>query len=240
MTYDPNRPPSGASSPYGQPVAPGQPGGYPSAPPPKKSKTGIIIGSIVAVVFVIIALCGLGGLALSDSSSDSNADSSPGRSDSPSAPSTTDSRTLVHPAGAPFSFRLPDGFHTVSTAKAKTVGQVTYSSGVAPSTTDLNDLIIVDAYVLTLPAEEVNQDELAAELDKSVKGTGQDPSTRKNVTYNGNKGFLYQFDLGIAKAYSYYLLHGKNEIQVRCQWVKQEAPIKKGCADLLNSLQITG
>jgi hypothetical protein len=238
VTYDPNGPHGGASNPYGPQAPPAQPGGYPPVPPPKKSKAGVIIGTIVAVVVVTVAVCGLGGWALSDSS-DSSANPSPGTSDSPSGPATTDSRTLVQPAGAPYSFRMPDGFQPVATPKSRGTGpSPTFTSAAATTRTETNDLLIVDAYALAYDADAVSPTELATKFDGLIKQLGQDPSTRKNVTYDGHKGFWYQFDLPTSKDYSYFLFQGTNEIQVRCQWVDQETQIKKGCEDLLNSLQI--
>jgi hypothetical protein len=242
------------AGPYGYPGGQPGPGGYPPVPPPKKSKTGLIVGSIVAVVVIVIAVCSLGGYLLSKSGGDSeNTASGPttqptlspslgsgSQSATPSAPASNDSRQLVQPAGAPFSLRVPSGFRTVATPSSQTTGTTAkYSSALATSQTETDDFLIVDAYSLSYDADAVSQTELATQFDKLVQQIGQDPASRQNVTYNGNKGFWYTFDFTTSKAYSYFLFHGTNEIQVRCQWADQESQIKQGCADMLQTLQIT-
>ena len=242
--YNPNDPyAANPAGPYGYP---GGPPGYPTPPPPKKSKTGVIVGTIVVVVVIIIAFCSLGGylISRSDSSSpDSSTSAGPTGLDSkaPStSPSPADNRKLVQPVGAPFTFRLPTGFQTVTTPSSQTTGSsAKYTSAAATTQTEVDDFLIVDAYALSYDANAVSRTELGTQFDSLVKQIGQDPSSRQNVTYNGNFGFWYQFDFTTSKAYSYFLFNGTNEIQVRCQWADQETQIKQGCNDLLNSLTIT-
>lgn len=243
------------ADPYAQPAgAYGAPGGFPPPPPPKKSKTGVIVGGIVAVVVIIIAVCSIGGwlVANSDSDSDKTADKSPsapvtgapttGASTAPSsaAPSIDTSRPEVSPAGAPFSTRLPEGFQEVAAPKSETTGASSeYTAALATSASEANDFVILDAYTLPADTSTISDTQLESEFDGLVKKIGQDPSTRKNVTYNGFKGYFYTFDFGTAKAYSYFMFNKTKEIQVRCQWADQESKIKTGCDYVLNNLQIT-
>ena len=240
---DPYAAPAG---PYGYPG--GQPG-YPAPPPPKKSKTGWIVGTIVAVVVIIIVFCSVGGVLISHSSNSDNTSSGSTATTGPTdlasesastAPSPADSRKLIQPAGAPFSYRLPTGFQSVSTPSSQTTGSsAKFSAAAATTQTEVDDFLIVDAYALSYDANAVSRTELGTQFDSLVKQIGQDPTSRQNVTYNGNFGFWYQFDFTSSKAYSYFLFNGTNEIQVRCQWADQETTIKRGCEDVLKSLTIT-
>ncbi|MFC7247481.1 hypothetical protein ACFQO7_33895 [Catellatospora aurea] len=51
--YNPNQPPAYSAAGYGSPVQ-----------PPKKSKTGLIVGIILGVVLLLCAVCGVGGYYL--------------------------------------------------------------------------------------------------------------------------------------------------------------------------------
>ncbi|GAA1409618.1 hypothetical protein [Catellatospora coxensis] len=51
--YNPNQPPAYSAAGYGSPVQ-----------PPKKSKTGMIVGIILGVVLLLCAVCGVGGYYL--------------------------------------------------------------------------------------------------------------------------------------------------------------------------------
>lgn len=243
------------ADPYGQPVgAYGAPGGFP--PPPKKKNTGVIIGGIVAVVVVIIAVCSISGWLISNTSTtdDPTANGTPtgpsvtnlpsqGTSATPSAaaPSIDTSRPEVSPAGAPFSTRLPAGFQEVTAPSSETTGASSeYTAALATSGAEANDFVILDSYTLPADTSTISDSQLESEFDSLVTRIGQDPSTRQNVTYNGYKGYFYQFDFTTAKAYSYFMFNGTKEIQVRCQWADQESQIKTGCEYVLNNLQITG
>jgi hypothetical protein len=245
------------ADPYGYPAGqPGYPGGaYPPPPqPPQKSKTGLIVGLIAGAVVLIIVFCGVGTWLVNRNSDKTDTSASSGPSavsttgagtatSAPASPSATpDNRTVVQPTGGPYNFRVPDGFQSVKvpTSDTSTGSSAQYSSAVATSATETNDFLIVDAYALNYDADSVDQTQLATQFDNLVKQINQDPSSRQNVTYNGNNGFWYKFDFGTSKAYSYFLFHGSNELQVRCQWTDQESTIQRGCEDLLSSLQITG
>jgi len=242
------------ADPYAQPAAAyGAPGGFPPPAPPKKSKTGWIVGGIVAVVVIIIAVCSIGGIlvANSDTSDDDTANPSPSSqvtglpttgasSAAPSSgPSIDTSRPEVAPAGAPFTTRLPEGFQEVKAPSSETTGASSeYTAAMATSASEANDFVILDSYTLPADTSTISDSQLETEFDGLVRRIGQDPATRQNVTYNGYKGYQYQFDFGTAKAYSYFMFSGTKEIQVRCQWADQESQIKNGCEYVLKNLTI--
>ncbi|GAA3394714.1 hypothetical protein [Cryptosporangium minutisporangium] len=242
------------ADPYANPAAAyGAPGGFPPPAPPQKSKTGIIVGGIVAVVVIIIAVCGVSGwlIAGSDGDGDDTAKPTPSApitglpttgatSAAPSAgPSIDTSRPEVAPAGAPFTTRLPAGFQEVTAPSSESTGASSeYTAAMATSASEANDFLILDSYTLPADTSTVSDSTLEAEFDGLVRRIGQDPSTRQNVTYNGYKGYFYQFDFGTAKAYSYFMFNGTKEIQLRCQWADQESQIKNGCEYVLNNLTI--
>ncbi|SHN35997.1 hypothetical protein [Cryptosporangium aurantiacum] len=246
---DPYAPPA---DPYANPAAAyGAPGGFPPPAPPKKSKTGIIVGGIVAVVVIIIAVCSVSTWLISKTDTDDTADPTPSApisglpssgptSAAPSAgPSIDTSRPEVAPAGAPFTTRLPAGFQEVTAPSSESTGASSeYTAAMATTATEENDFLILDSYTLPADTSTVSDSQLETEFDGLVRRIGQDPSTRQNVTYNGYKGYFYQFDFGTAKAYSYFMFNGTKEIQVRCQWADQESQIKTGCEYVLNNLQI--
>ncbi|TQS46401.1 hypothetical protein [Cryptosporangium phraense] len=242
------------ADPYGNPQpaygAPG--GGFPPPAPPKKSKTGWIVGGIVGVVVIIILVCSIGTWLVSKSddsdtatpkpsgtvSAPSTAGASPSTPES-TGPSIDTSRPEVRPAGAPFSTRLPEGFQEVKAPSSETTGKSSeYTAAMATSASEQNDFLILDSYTLPADTSTISESQLETEFDNLVTQIKQDPSTRQNVTYNGFKGFFYQFDFGSAKAYSYFMFNKTREIQVRCQWADQESQIKTGCDYVLNTLTI--
>jgi hypothetical protein len=240
------------ADPYAQPAY-GAPGGFPPPAPPKKSKTGWIVGGIVGVVVIIILVCSIGGwLVASSDTSDDTANPTPSAqttglpttgASSAAPPSTGPSidttRPEVAPAGAPFTTRLPEGFQEVPAPSSETTGASSeYTASLATSSSEVNDFVILDSYTLPADTSTISDTQLETEFDGLVKRIGQDPSTRKNVTYNGYKGYFYQFNFGTAKAYSYFMFNKTKEIQVRCQWADQESQIKNGCEYVLNNLTI--
>ncbi|MFI5957885.1 hypothetical protein [Cryptosporangium sp. NPDC051539] len=243
------------ADPYGNPAgaygAPG--GGYPPPAPPKKSKTGWIVGGIVGVVVVIILVCSVGTwlVSKSDDKNDTATTKPSGNSTAPSStastpatpestgPSIDTSRPEVRPAGAPFSVRLPEGFQEVKAPSSETTGASSeYTAAMATSASEQNDFLILDSYTLPADTSTISDTQLETEFDGLVKRIGQDATTRQNVTYNGYKGYFYQFNFGTAKAYSYFMFNKTKEIQIRCQWADQESQIKTGCDYILNTLTI--
>ena len=108
----------------------------------------------------------------------------------------------------------------------------------ATNASEQNDFLILDSYTLPANTDNISDAELEKEFDGLVKRIGQDSTTRKNVNYNGYKGYFYTFDFGTAKAYSYFMFNGTKEIQIRCQWADQEQQIKTGCDYILKNLVI--
>jgi hypothetical protein len=267
--YNPTSPlPPG--DPYAQPVSgdpygyPGQqqqppnpgygaPGGFPPPPPPPKRNTTPIIIGIVAVTILVIAVCGIGGFLISQSSDkDTTANSStrppttgattggPTEAPTSSGPSIDSTRPLVAPAGAPYSWRIPTGFQEVTPPKSDTTGAAAkFTSAAAQSASETNDFLIVDSYTLNADADQVTVSALETEFDKLVRGAGQDATSRETGTVNGYRSLKYLFKYSTSSAYSYFIFKGTNEIQVRCQWADTETSIKTGCQYLLDTLSIT-
>lgn len=236
----------------------GAPGpGYLPPEPPRRSTLPIILG-IVAVTVVILLLSAGGYVLLRNRDASADGRLADGASPPPTAtagpaspptasptPGQTDDATAgatVSPAGAPYSYRVPEGFLQTPppTSSSKTVGQAAkYTTTVATRRTEIDDLIAVDAFTLTRDSDAISDEDLATEFDKGVKQLGQDPSSRQSGRVNGYRALWYSFDFGAAKSLSYFVFRGTTEVQVRCQWAEQETDIKAGCQNLLDTLTLT-
>jgi hypothetical protein len=240
MSYNPPPPPPPAQ--WGSPD-PGY-GGYPppGPPPKKKSNTPIVLG-IIGVAAVICLLCCGGFIVLQAASDDDKGKTSASGSPSPSTPPTTaaaDSRELVQPAGAPYSYRVPAGFKTSPVPKSSGVGSSSqYETGLTPTGAPGRDILAVAVYTLKANSDSFSYEQLEAEINRLAKQIDQNATNGERTTIDGKRALKYLFDYGDAKSVNYFIFSGKTELQIRCQYVNEEAAIKRGCDDLTTSLQIS-
>jgi hypothetical protein len=212
---------------------------------------------------VVLGLCGLlaGGCASTVEGSGSLADgavkpsgggrATPSASPSGGSAATRGRRqlkcggTVISPAGAPYCFSSPAGFQDVSSSVS--VGASTgrgdkYRSAVGLAT---RDLIIVTVYEVPVDTDTIAAETLEGELKTvlaqlSAQGFTFDSTTAERSTVDGARTFSYHArqDSQELESDVYFLFRGKNEIQVNCQWKEKATEIGKGCASVLQSLQV--
>lgn len=233
-TYGPA--PSGHwGDPYGAPV-----------PPPKKSNTPIIL-SIIGVAVVICVLLTAGFLVVRGLKSEDNgrddltASTGDTTSASPSAPPSGDTER-IQPAGAPYSYAVPNGYIKVDVPGSDTVGtSAMYETAVAQKTNHERELLAVSVYDLGADTDAYTYAQLQEVIDKLAAQVVDDPGEPERVTVDGKRALRYFFDYDSVKSTNYFIFSGRNEVQVRCQWATPagEAEIKKGCDELISTMKIS-
>jgi hypothetical protein len=229
-------------------------------PPPKRPNVPLIIVStvLVTVVVGVVAFCGLSffGVALIGATADASPSASPTPTTSASAhPSSSASvapaRQLVQPAGAPYSYRVPVGFHPRQPPAADSspgpsastdpdpAPREMYRTTATTQTGSANDFVSVASFTLKQPASAANETALGAQFDRWVKAAGADPSTRVDVRVGNYPAFKYTFTNGAIGAYDYFVFNGRTAVDVVCEWSADQAAIQHGCQELLNTLMIT-
>jgi len=153
--------------------------------------------------------------------------------------------TVISPTGAPYCFTSPPGFQDVSSSvsiSASTGRGDKYRSAVAVAP---RDLIIVTVYEVMVDTDTIAGETLQAELKTvlgqlSKQGFTFDSTTAKTSTVDGARTFRYHARQEAQELESdlYFLFRGKTEIQVNCQWKDKAAEIGKGCASVLDTLQV--
>jgi hypothetical protein len=245
--------------------------GYPAPPPPpKQHNVGlIIVCTVLATVLAgAVVFCGLGlfGVILAGSSAGATSSKSPTPAGS-AHPSATPSAALgqeVRPAGAPYSYRIPAGFHSepVPTStepvppRTEPVPRSTAAGGPSPSpdtdpppaedyetaittkTGSTYDFVYVASFTVKQEANAANEAALGAEFDRWIKTAGQNPASRTDVQAGNYSAFKYTFTQDAAKAFDYFVFNGRTVVDVTCQWADDQVNIERGCQEVLKSLTI--
>jgi hypothetical protein len=154
-------------------------------------------------------------------------------------------KVTIAPTGAPYSYRVPDGFAVADkiTDLGSQVGSSVFETGVG---IDKHNIIVVRVYRLRVDVTGVPDSAIKSELDSALQTaagsaqiTGQ---TRQLVA--GVNAFVYNFHRVPLTATTtgdetnYFLFKGRNEVEVSCQWVTKRDAIQRGCRQLLASLVV--
>lgn len=211
---------------------------------------------------VVVGLCGLlaGGCAGAVEGSGTVARDAvrpSGASAKPSAPGDRSGRpattgrvtlkcsgTVISPAGAPYCFSSPAGFQDMSASVSlgTSVGRGDkFRSAVAIGR---QDLIIVTVYEVGTDTDLIADDTIEGELKTVLGQLGQqgltfESTSAERSTVDGARSFGYHASQAKDGLESdiVFLVRGRNEIQVICQWRDKAAEIRKGCQAVLGSLQ---
>ena len=154
------------------------------------------------------------------------------------------SGAVISPAGSPYCFTLPAGFQDTSSSASLGAGTGRgdkYRSAVGLTR---QDLIIVTVYEVATDTDRIADDTLEGELKTVLGRLGQqgltfESTSAERSTVDGARGFGYHAtreEDGV-ESDIVFLLRGRNEIQVICQWTDKAAEIQKGCQAVLASLQ---
>ncbi|TQS45608.1 hypothetical protein [Cryptosporangium phraense] len=259
MSYDHYQDPSQggwSGPPYA--VSPAGPVENPYPPAPNRPNTVLIVVVTVLTTLVVSALvvCGLGtfGVVLIGASADSSTSASPSSSSSSASPKPSATASpggeLVRPAGAPFSYRMPVGFHsqpapTSSGGPTPTDGASPqaeplteyYETWSAPTGGSVWDYLYVASFPLT---ENASDGALTTRLDTWVTQIGQDPSTRAAVKVGKYSAYKYSFADAAKGAWDYFVYDGRTVVDVTCSWSSDQVDIQRGCQELLKTLTVTG
>jgi hypothetical protein len=155
------------------------------------------------------------------------------------------SSVTISPSGAPYSYRVPDGFAVADkiTNLGSHVGTSMFETGVA---LDEHNLIIVRVYRLKVDITRVPDAAIKSELDAALQATAGSAQltgqSRQQV--DGMNAFMYDFRRIPLTATTtgaktdYFVFKGRNEVEVACQWVTKPDAIRRGCQQLLASLVV--
>jgi hypothetical protein len=154
------------------------------------------------------------------------------------------SGTVISPAGAPYCFSVPAGFQDMSASVSlgTSIGRGDkFRSAVAVGR---RDLIVVSVYEVATDTDKIADDTIEGELKTVLAQLGREGFTFESTsaersTVDGARSFGYratQAKDGL-QSHIFFLVRGRNEIQVTCQWTEQAAEVQKGCQAVLRSLQ---
>ena len=147
---------------------------------------------------------------------------------------------VVQPAGAPYSYQVPNGFaQTTDVSVSRGGNGAKYQSGVLPGGQSGEDLVAVTVYELPLDSTTLSDATIRAELDRLVNGLADNGATEPETsTIAGARTWKYQVTVGDTVADSYFLFAGKTELQILCQWKTKQTEIERGCQEVLDTLTI--
>jgi hypothetical protein len=152
---------------------------------------------------------------------------------------TASPRPRIAPAGAPYSFALPEGFTQSPIPNAARAGQSgIHETAITPPGATGGDIIALSVYRLGADSDQFSFAQLQAEIDPLAAKVAGDPGAAQQLRVAGRRALRYVFDYGSTKVMSYFVFSGRIEVQVRCQWTRQRATIEPGCASVIASLTI--
>jgi len=169
------------------------------------------------------------------------------RSDRPGTAGRTTLRcsgTVISPAGAPYCFTLPTGFQDTSASASLGTSSGRGDKFRSAAALGPRDLIIVTVYEVATDTDGIADDTLEGELKTVLgrlaqQGLTFESTSAQRSTVDGARSFGYHarhakdgFESDIV-----FLVRGRNEIQVICQWTEKAAEVRKGCRAVLGSLQ---
>jgi len=145
----------------------------------------------------------------------------------------------VAPPGAPYAYRVPDGFIAVPASQVVVVGTALHRSAVRPrSGGGARDLVVVGV-LSTLGGPPLDTDDFADRVDRSVRGNTADAPPARRTTVDGHAAVQYDLTLGSGvRSRSTFVLAGNDIVQVSCQQQLAAATVLEGCDSLLRSLTI--
>jgi hypothetical protein len=254
-SYPPQYPPG---APYSGAMPSGLPSGLPSGPPPpmpgdpmgprRKGRGATIAAGVLAVVAAVV-LVGTLVLVATGTFNEDEPNNPPASNDAqsrePSAnssePTTKATGPVVQPAGAPYSYRVPNGFSKTDQVTVSRGGNgAKYQSGVLPGGVSGEDLVAVTVYELPVDSSTLSDSQIRTELDRLVAGLADNGATEPETsTIADARTWKYRVTVDATVADSYFLFAGKTELQILCQWKTKETEIKRGCQEVLDTLEIT-
>lgn len=173
-----------------------------------------------------------------------------GETPPPPAPTTTTSPpsgARVAPAGAPYSYAVPEGFEKVKDVSVQAqTGSATDMSAVG---LDAANLIAVSVYKQPSDLDRITDQDLLAEVKKAIvpllEGASRSVQGPEPTTVAGARAFRFLAD-GVKSPSGalvtneiYFLFKGRNEIEVLCQWQPDRVDtIRSGCEDVKASLTV--
>lgn len=174
-----------------------------------------------------------------------------GETSPPPAPPTTTtsppSGARVAPAGAPYSYAVPNGFKKVKDVSVQAqTGSATDMSAVG---LDAANLIAVSVYKQPSDLDRITDQDLLAEVKKAIvpllEGASRSVQGPEPTTVAGARAFRFLAD-GVKSPSGalvtneiYFLFKGRNEIEVLCQWQPDRVDkIRSGCEDVKASLTV--
>lgn len=173
-----------------------------------------------------------------------------GETSPPPAPTTTTSTpsgAQVAPAGAPYSYAVPDGFKKVKDVSVQ--AQTGSASDMSAVGLDAANLIAVSVYKQPSDLDRITDQDLLAEVKKAIvpllEGASRSVQGPEPTTVAGARAFRFLAD-GVKSPSGalvtneiYFLFKGRNEIEVLCQWQPDRVDkIRSGCEDVKASLTV--
>ncbi len=152
--------------------------------------------------------------------------------------------TVISPAGAPYCYLLPAGFLDVSSSitVGASVGNEKFRTGVALAA---RDLIIVTVYQLRLDADPIPDGTLVAQLQTvlaqlATQGFTFDSTTPSTSQVDGARAFTFHAreQREQLQADVTFVFRAATEVEVNCQSQTRAADVRRGCGQVLSSLQI--
>ncbi|GAC1478798.1 MAG: hypothetical protein PVSMB9_01620 [Candidatus Dormibacteria bacterium] len=153
--------------------------------------------------------------------------------------------TRVAPAGAPYSYEVPAGFHQALFELPGGVGGA-YVTGVdSDKTSDVRDGIFVFVSPLSESVEGLSLSDVKKGIDARMGGSdakAQSFGSGAWVKIAGMDALEYQYiglktPNGPADGVVYFLFRGKNELDLNCRWVpRDKAEFVRGCDKVKQTL----
>jgi hypothetical protein len=153
--------------------------------------------------------------------------------------------TRVAPAGAPYSYEVPAGFHEVGFELPRGVTGA-YVTGVdSDKSSDIRDGIFVFIHPLSESLDGVPLSDIKKEIDTSIGGTASKAQSFASggwVKVDGMDALEYDYigletSNGVADGVIYFLFNGKNELDLNCRWIpRDKAEFVRGCDEVKRTL----
>jgi len=272
----------GQPSGHGQPPGYGPPGygAGPNWPPqgsaPAPNRRGLVIGLVAAAVVALLVVSAVVVVLIRRDGSDPEPTAAPGASAPASAPAAgqtsaaagaaspaagaascaqSGSRATVAPSGAPYTFRMPDCFATVTTGQeGLNAGGATFqyrasiapaalldSNGASRSKETSRNVVTAAVVALGTDTDPFPDAEIEKRLPPLIDQIGKVVGGPDRRRVSGARAWRYDVELDDdSTAHAWIMFKGSNELMVMCQWDKadQKSTIVAGCNQVVDSLTI--
>jgi hypothetical protein len=151
---------------------------------------------------------------------------------------------VVQPKGAPYCYLLPAGFTDTTGQLSLQYQSSSPSSYVSAVAVAPYDTIIVAVYPLRLNSDSLSASALSDLINGAlsnsaaagIKVVGQSTIT----SLNGARAVRLMVSKtdGQFTSILYFAFRGYTEVEVDCQWARQQAQIDKGCSSIRNTIRI--